>query len=252
MMRRSFVASTLAVAAGSIGGCRRPPLAPPAGSDAPKIHAGSSEVDGNRLLPFAATYSRTGRWGAARKDLGPGSVQLDAAPDRYALRIEMESKGQAVVDEMMLDAATLAPIERRFPMGDRSVFLRYDGRHVEQSITQHGRVDTMTVDFAAAGFEANALELVIAALPLREGFTAQLAWANLPAPDQIWARVTVLGRRDITAAGRDFSTHLCEAHFGDRSRRVMWLADEAPYKVRSETYPAGTSKYWDWQLDRVE
>ncbi|MEZ4364441.1 MAG: hypothetical protein R3B48_29970 [Kofleriaceae bacterium] len=246
-------------------GCNRPSAAPPAPASAPAapaptepepavavITAGSSLVEAVAMRPFHARYSRTGYQGAASKDLGPGEFILKERGGQLDVTISMTANGDAVRDHVVIDRRTLAPATRTFRMGDRDVALTYRGAKVEQVISRGEERDAITVDFAAAGFEANVLELVLAALPLRAGYRARIAWANLPARDQMWAELDVPRTEQLEAAGRTWTTWVCDVRNDDGSRKTYWIAKDPPYKIKMETRPAGAPSYWDWQLTSVE
>jgi hypothetical protein len=151
-----------------------------------------------------------------RRVSGPGGV---AALSR--VEVTTSRMMAASVDTFVVALATLAPLSQR-THEERAVALDNDGRHVSGTIAEgqaSGRVD---VTVATPVFYDHSMDLVLGALPLVEGYEADLPVYDDEAGAVAWRHLRVAGTDRLPGEGELVDAWRVETSRG-RVRSTYWI-----------------------------
>ncbi|MDB4950334.1 MAG: hypothetical protein JWM27_2983, partial [Gemmatimonadetes bacterium] len=197
------------------------------------VAVGDSAVDGSRVRPARASFA----WEIVR---GEGSTPVGTLTDEVSvvqsggrpalLRVlSLQSARGALIDSTVSDARTLAPISQRSTQPRRSIALTFERGRMTGSVTPVGGAP-VKVDTAGAvpAFDSSSWDLVLRALPLREGLSVRYAVFDVDLPGQTWYSARVTGvERPAGAAGDAWRV---ETERGDGHQATVWI-DRATREV---------------------
>ena len=224
----------------------------------PTLAPGDEGVDGSTLEPFFARYSQTLVMGDQSQPAGHRTVVLSDAnyPGGPGFKLTTTMIGPATVsDENQFLAASFQPVARLVSslsvMHQVQVFSegKCQGYQVAKDGTSGEAID-MAVE--GARFDGGNLDLVIAKLPLAEGYRVQLPVFSSdfgPQLANLWSDVAVKGKESVTVGGETYEAWVVEKTILDPSKKplemqgqamptfVSWLIAEAPYVVKTSMGP---------------
>lgn len=179
-MLRTFLAPLVLLAVGWAPPSTLEPLREEA---APLYEVGSSKVRGSKLEPFDARWKGSG--GAEISEVA--TLEKVDGKRCYVWRQEWPMQGGqlSIHSELVMDAKTLATISFQKQVmglppgagiGQRPTFMRweYDGADYTLTTRVAGQEATAEGTLPLASFEGAALGLVLAALPLKQDYSARL------------------------------------------------------------------------------
>ncbi|NIR51513.1 hypothetical protein GWO43_23310 [candidate division KSB1 bacterium] len=218
--------------------------------DVPIVQPGDSSLRLPELKPFTATYKNVNRknefLGMITTELKPGSV--DAQPAFWWI-CSIETQKGTIVDSIAFDPNTLAPLYRSFPHSKKGYhFLKISGNKVDGKIKppEQEQMQSLTIQFERPIFESSLLDFVLAALPLEKDYPVKFPYGNYSAKKLAWAFAKVKGKEQVASEeGETFDAWVVELEFSNGSKRALWIANRAPYRVKS----AGG---WNWQLVQTQ
>lgn len=188
------------------------PLQPLAAQNA-RLEVGHAAVDGRRLRPFEATWTITALVNGTSRPTGQISERLEAGMHEGRavwIRTQWRKAGEKRIETtIVFDRTTLAPIsyehmkEGPFPdaaVRTRSVRYRPDGASGTQTLVS-GETDSIRhMPMGSAGFEVDVMGLVLATLPLRADYVAELPSVHAQMGEQYYIRPRVTGTQDFEDA----------------------------------------------------
>ncbi len=212
---------------------------------APLIEPGASDIRTKRL----DAYQTTTRWGSQR--LIPG--KLDGRKTWHLIN-SVDAGDSPMIDHIVLDRRTLELVNRHSPyfaIGQHFLAAAIRDRRLTGSLTAIDGGDPIVIntELDTAVFEESTLGLVLAALPLRNGYAARLPRLAVSASTKAFSAgsiaIAVTGREAIE--GGDGQTYRCwvvEARWsGVDYSETHWIADEPPYSIRKKArFPDGRER----------
>ena len=148
--------------------------------------------------------------------------------DSQVIRVQsVTDPGGVMLDSSAADRATLKPQWHRSYSRQRTLRLDFAAKRVTGSYAARGDSATAISESVNAGvFDASMLDLVIAALPLAEGYRGQVPVFLLEAGGEIPAEVAVtgsevLGGRDAWAVDVTLKGKTAKYHVAKREPRVI-------------------------------
>jgi hypothetical protein len=218
------------------------------------VAAGDTLVDGLAIRPFRAVYRRQSRVFGVPVRSGSATLQVQPAegPGGPLLQANIGfGAGAGIADRIVLDHGTLAPLGRRYEIPpQRAATIVFDGARVSAEVTLGDSVvqDT-TFEFEHPVFEVSLLELLLASLPLAEGFSALVSWDNMANSEESQAQLRVVGREQVIAGdGASYETWIVHVRFASGRVRAFWIAQAPPYKIRLVNYLNGRAVTNSWEL----
>ncbi|MDB4950635.1 MAG: hypothetical protein JWM27_3284 [Gemmatimonadetes bacterium] len=106
----------------------------------------------------------------------------------------------STVDSFQLAAATLAPVSQR-THEDRVVALDFDGAAIRGTIAEGEMAGPVEITLPIAVWYDNAMDLLLGALPLADGYTASLPTYDDVAAAVVWRDVRVAGTEKVPGDG---------------------------------------------------
>jgi len=175
------------------------------------------QVDGNPG-PDTVIYRRSITRGGQDSIAGTRTVvrRVLAGPDGTPL-LEIEQRfpagGGEIVDTALAELRTLRAVAHRSHQPTRTMRFVFAGKDVEGTVASAGPTgDSVTAVHQAVGgpiFDSNVLDLVVAALPLRRQFTAELPFFIYERGGRVVMPVAVRDRADVT--------------FSELGQRDVWI-----------------------------
>jgi hypothetical protein len=138
-----------------------------------------------RTLPIGMLVVET------RRVTGPGGVAAVERVETTTARIVAST-----VDTFVVQIAGLAAVSQR-THEERVVALDYAGRTVRGTITEGGAAGRVDVTLPTPVFYDNAMDLILGALPLAEGYTASLPVYDDESGGVAWRQVRVAGSDEL-------------------------------------------------------
>lgn len=231
------------------------------------VHVGDSMVNGTALRPYKNQWqvSVTTPAGKTVPDAALWTDQLEFIQLRgqqYLKRTQValfHKDGQTIAKTTTINVfepKTLSPISRTFQRhvdqsgDDDSTRIEFHGQTLHFEHTANGKTDSQDVKLQDSAFDfyGGLYGLLLAALPLKSGFSATLPSVDEDAPTLSWITYKVMGE-DVTSAGPSgtVKTWIVEA---DTSLGPMkfWLSHDAPYIIRLEYTAKDNGYLWKYQM----
>jgi hypothetical protein len=193
-------------------------VAPGAAEVRPRVHEGTDtlqmvmEKDGVEI-PVAQLVMETRVDGAA-----PGG------PVIRRVEITVSRMIPSTVDTFALAAATLAPVSQR-TYETRTVALDYDSAGVHGSITEGGRTGRVDVRLPVRVWYDNAMDLLLGALPLADGYEASLPTYDDATGTAAWRDLRVVGSEQV--AGPSGAVDAWRVETTSRGRTSTYFIDKS-------------------------
>jgi hypothetical protein len=131
----------------------------------------------------------------SRPVAGPGGVPAVRRVETTTSRMV-----PSTVDTFVVALRTLAPVSQR-THEDRVVALDFSGRAVRGTITEGERTGAVDLTLPAAVFYDNSMDLVLGALPLADGYAADLPVYDDETGTVAWRHVQVAGSERLPGSG---------------------------------------------------
>ncbi len=240
---RTAVAIVLSLACG--GGISAP-AAEGAGAKTPQqILPGSPMMSADRLVE----YSTTTAWGGQRLVAG----KLNGRKTLNLINT-VDAGDSPMIDHIVLDAGTLALMNRYSPyfaVGQHYLAVAVRDDRLTGSLNSIPGGDSVAIDTVLASevFEESTLALVLAALPLSEGYSGRLPRLAASASNSSFSAgfvdFTVTGREQVEGGdGEAYRCWVVEARWsGVDYSEIHWIADVPPYSIRKKaTFPDGRQR----------
>jgi hypothetical protein len=106
----------------------------------------------------------------------------------------------STVDTFAVAAATLAPVSQR-THEDRVVALDFQGAAIRGTIAEGGMTGPVEITLPMPVWYDNAMDLLLGALPLAEGYTASLPTYDDVAAAVVWRDIRVVGTEKVPGDG---------------------------------------------------
>ena len=216
---------------------------------APLFAVGDARIAGGRIKPGRATYyvrvkNPAGSWvgqGTITETAKSIEVEGQAAICREQVRLQPDWK--RVIHTAVFANKDLTPFSTRRRMDDTSQYpvgaeiafdLNYKGKLLAGSHQAKGgeKGPVEAIDMGMAMFEGDVLGLLLAALPLREGFLAKLPVMYSQQRAPYWVVARVVGRKTFTTGtGTSVNAWAVETDWHD-----MKTGDVYPGKGSGGTY----------------
>jgi len=202
--------------------------------------------------PDTIVYQRSISRGGHDSSTGTRTVvMLVIAPSGGPTLLEVvqrfPGRGGEIVDTALADVHTLRAVAHQSHQPTRTMRFSFTGTNAEGTValraTAGDSVVSVHQDLGGPIFDSNVIELVVAALPLRAGFTADVPFFIYERGGRVVMRVTVreratvafshLGRRDVWVVGVAIPG----------APATMWIDTEAhvPLRVRYDLTGSATS-----------
>ncbi len=201
-----------------------------------KVIPGDASMNVSKITPHKVQYKKgkkasmiynmykTQKWG---KDLIELNVYFGESMD-------------VVPDRMYFEPKTLGFAGRRLQM-DRAGYtidLKFENNRMTGALEPHEGSKYTHREYDKvhphAAFEPAVINYAIAALPLKEGYTASIPTMDLNDGSQIiWANVKVEKRETIEVGGKSFDTWKVNSK-GVRDK-TLWISADVPYVIRMTT-----------------
>ncbi|HEX7240426.1 MAG TPA: hypothetical protein VF263_09185 [Longimicrobiaceae bacterium] len=200
---------------------------------------GSGMLDARLLRPGVSSYRWVMERGGEAVPAGSVTDSLSATvhEGRPALaRTQVARRGNTgLVDRSISLVRSLAPRSHRSQQPRRTVALDFDGRRVTGSVAEAGGQPVpFDTTVAVPVFDAANLDLLVRALPLREGLAARFPVFDRDNGGLLWYSVRVAGT-DRLDAGEAWRV---EAQMGG-TRSILWVdrATRALARMEAEIQP---------------
>ena len=235
---------------------------PPAPRGGP-VRVGDGTVLGSRLQPYDNAFVVTKTYKDGRID-HPGiwtdQLRLREVAGR---RMYVRTQGLAYEDGRMLssinvfDPATLMPLSDRQHNADGSIEtwaiegMRVEGR-IRSAPNSREEIRRSVLREPAFDFNCCMRSLLIAALPLRLGYSAELPAIVMGDGDPGSVPVQVVGRERIRAGARGpVDTWIVETPVPGGGELRFWISEKPPFVIRFTVSAAGKRNY-DQSFDMLE
>lgn len=191
------------------------------------------------------TLTRHGRItspGAAPRDMGARTQKLSVVvlrgqPTLVSVQTFSTPRG-VIVDSSLNDLATLAPIRHSSTGAGRTMMLDFAGAAVRGRYIPDGKAPVaINQHFSAAPYDSNIFDLVIAALPLSEGYVTSIPLYVYEQGGLLWWKATVSGTENVgTANGGTVEAWTVDIEEAGRRRARLWITKSSPEVVQSTYY----------------
>ena len=231
-----------------------------------KVAVGDSIVNGTSLQPYKNLWqlSIIGQGGKTYPDVGTWSDQLEfvRADGRDCLQrtqiARFKKDGQLLATTTTInifDPRTMAPISRSFTKhpekgGDEitQVVFRDAAVHMEQ--TKDGKVESkdVTLETRPFDFYGGLYGLLLAAFPLKNGFSASLPSVNEDDPALSWVTFTVTRQELVDAGPKGRMNAWVVESDTNLGPMKFWLSKDAPYILRLEYKAKDGGMTWIYRM----
>jgi hypothetical protein len=125
--------------------------------------------------------------------------------------------------------SSFKPISHIDQDGDRTISIKYDGLNISGACElADGTVKPIQVKLSEPVFDAHSVEMILRALPLREGYAARLQVYSAAAGQVMWVSLQVSGKETTPAgAGKETDAWIVEADYGD-TKLTYWIGAQTP------------------------
>jgi hypothetical protein len=164
------------------------------------------------------------------------SIAREDGEDGETLVINTETSSPmgSASDRFVVDAASMRPIRRDLSQGPATIDVSYGSREVTGTISA-GQEIPVSIELHAPVYGGDAaLEVVIAGLPLEEGYSAPVRVAEVGMQQRVrYFTITVAGRETIEVPAGEFDAWKVnlEALDGEGGNLSIWVSAEAPRTV---------------------
>lgn len=204
--------------------------APAAAQEA--VPVGSDRVRGEALREgtdtlFLFTVREEGAAPAALMTLRTVRV-ADGDGDRWVRTERTFARGGRPIaaDSFEVDARTLAPLSAVSETPEARTELRYEPGHARGTVRSREGVRPLYVALDEPAFHGASTDMLLAALPLREGFAARLPVLDPTAEEAHAVTARVEGRERVrTVSGGEVDAWRVAVEEGERET-TYWIADE--------------------------
>lgn len=214
------------------------------------VNPGDPMIADLDFTPFIATYDNYDR---QQRPIGTITTEIKKAPlgngtaTWWICTIDMGDR--TVIDSIAFAPKSLAPVYRSFPHARRGYhFLHLDGARVSGFVRplDGGPDKAIRQTLDGPFFEVSLLDLVLAALPLKEGLSVRMPCADYQSGKRSWAEAAVRGKKQVDAgkAGK-MTAWQVDLNFSTGQKRTLWITPEQPFRVRAD---GG----WNWRLSKIE
>jgi len=220
-----------------------------AASPAPaRIERGDPSINGSFLHPYENRWTFSiQKTGQEPVEAGVWTDRLEAVTyeGRQALRrtqVAEYKKGFRLTFVTTFEKPSMTPLSFDYSRGDtgetrhvefrgnKAVFRRSPG-----SGTESAQDYVATLDHPVLDFYDGTYGILIAALPLREGFDAEIPAFDSDRACVDWIRVRVTGRETVAAGkGKTADTWVVQVETERYGRSTWWLTRDAPYVIKAE------------------
>ena len=217
----------------------------------PVLEVGNKTVKGTKIKPFTATWTSKqhvqGNWmevGTITETVSMVEVDGREVMKREQVSVIPPIEGKKT-ETLLFDPKTLEPIRLSVessgkfpPPATQHSDISFNGKYVKGKVTSFAG-ETREVDQNNDGpmFEAAMLGLVIAALPLEDGYVAELP-VNFVMQGSVWVvRATVTGTKDYKMAGKSVSTWEVRTDWRDVASDDGYPDDDSGGKYYVTTNP---------------
>jgi hypothetical protein len=174
--------------------------------------------------------------------LQDGAERVVGATSEEIKLVEL-GDGAALQRTQILDSATLGnrkcvtvmlrssfrPISHLDQDGDRTISIRYDGLNISGACElADGKVEPIQAQLSEPVLDTNSVEMILRALPLREGYASKLQVYSAAAGLVMWVSLQVTGKERVNAGdGKETDAWIVEADYGD-TRLTYWIGAQTP------------------------
>ena len=159
-----------------------------------EVVAGDPQVDGTLIHAAVFLKRMTIVRNGEEKPVGMLKQELTELPNGMLCTQTFDFQGQTSVDSAFFQHSTLIPRWHRSHNPKRIMKLDFQGRTVKGSYHPTGQpVEAINQLMEEPVFDSNILDLVIAALPLKQGYTAKVPFYVYEEGGLVWHNVTVEG-----------------------------------------------------------
>lgn len=215
---------------GLVGELAREPVA---------VEAGDTTVHGD-LLPLEQLKLRLqmvrGEERTERRGYRQETSRISHAGRPALLKvITVETPRGLVIDSTIADLRTLQPISHISHSAVQAMTLNYEGNRVRGSIVPAGKPpEPIDQVFPTRLFDSGIMDLVVAALPLAEGYSARLPFYIFEHGGLVWRTLRVTGTEVVPAAGMAGQVYLVELK--GESQVLRFRIDGRTRRILSTTY----------------
>ena len=230
----------------------------------PKINVNDPTVDGSSLHPYTNLWKLSVTT-AAGKTMTMGAwtdelkwVEVEGKKYLQRTQIAAFSQGRATSTVNVFDSKSMAPIRSDWRSLDGGFNHREFGatgvkyRHTDKA--QNGPPDLSHViegvqklDVPVFDFYGGMYGLLLAAMPLREGFTGTIPSIDENSDTQSWVSFTVTGQERVAAgAGKSVQAWVVESETNLGTMK-FWISKDAPYIIRL-TYKGPNGNFWSYDI----
>lgn len=209
-----------------------------------EIRVGDPAIDGSAIATGEGTMRLVLVQGGREQEVGTETQTVHATEvnGQPALRIVevLQSPVLGVsTDTLVVLQKTLAPLHHRSQNARRALVLDFDGARVTGSLTPAGgAAQPVQATLDGAVFDANALELVLRALPLREGYAVNIPAYLHEAGGKVWVKARVTGSEHVDAGGGAHAeAWVVEAEIAGQ-KITYWIAKERRELLKQVLVPA--------------
>jgi len=225
------------------------------------VHVGDPAMNGSIIQPYDNVWLVTLHYQDGRvveRGLSTDHVRaLDVDGKRYLSRIESEAdvlsppsqppSSQVSSTFNIFDAATMAPLHGEARASDGSSLIRdFDGMHVTTRTLDPGaaeQTETASTAEPAFDFHGGMTGLLLAALPLKIGYSARLPGVGDHELDYTEIRVV---RSETIKAGRLGQRPAWVVEIGPApAGTIYWISKQAPYVLRCVVSSPKGFASWD-------
>jgi hypothetical protein len=138
------------------------------------------------------------------------------------------------IDTVVVERATLAPIRHRSVNMRRTMSLDFRGDSIVGSVTPAGAAaQSVAVRADTALFDSNAIDLIVRALPLADGYAVRHPVYLHEGGGKVWVTSRVTGSERLAAEGGAMvDAWVVESKIGPQTVRV-WIAKDAGEVLQS-------------------
>lgn len=195
--------------------------------------AGAPEPAGP-LVPGVSKYKATLQAGGQSMGLEMSS-EVKEEPDGWVVTDIMQSPMGEARDTAVLDKKTLAPRKRSVQQGPMSIDLTYNGNRVTGTMKVGGPEKAVDVDAGGPLFMDSAgATAVVAALPLKAGYTARFRNFDLMKQKPKLQDLKVTGEETVTVPAGTFEAWKVEITPSDGAadKQTLWVSKTSPKTVK--------------------
>ena len=210
----------------------------------PKTVALAKKVDASTTAPIPVEDLKPGKFAyKTSMQAGGQNISMDkttdivAEGDNWKVTESLVSPMGTMSDETVMNKKTLTPIKRTAKQGPATIEMAYSADKITGSMNMNGNTKAFDTNSEGPMFaDGGGTSVVLASLPLKEGYTTTYRNFDLQSQKPKIFALTVLGKESVTVPAGTFEAYKVEVKPADGTAgsQTIWVATDGSRQVLKE------------------